>query len=557
MGSRRVPFTAFVGLAFAFTAAAANQAVNDAPRSAPVCSASSGELAVADAQLLAFGDYRGPLASRDSQAQRFFEQGLVFGWGFDVAEAVRSFRAAMRRDPSCALCRWGVAWALGPSINHDMRDVDLPVALDAIAQAKAYAQAGSRERALIDALATRYSGKGVADASYADAMRTLADRYPEDADLAVLAGEARMTAHAYDYWSADGRARAWTHGIIVLLDRALHLAPGHPGAHHYRIHLFEESPQPEQALASAEQLGTLAPTVGHLVHMPSHIFFRLGRYREAMLANQAAVQADRAYLAATGAGSDYAIHNLHFLWASALWSGDGEAALRAADELATAAAKLPSDGGRSGTRQHFLAAPALTRVRLSQWHAPKTTTSSAAADAAAQPYLVGLASFADGMGYAARGNVAAARVELDLLRRSQRQTKAATLTVKNIHQATEVLNVARLLLQSAIASARAANNESVRYARAAVRAEDRLPADDPPVWLVPARHALGAALLSAGSAAQVAEAAAVYRTDLQRHPHNAVALAGLADAERRLRRPLISSAPTSSLSARYRALSFE
>lgn len=562
MRSRYVPFSAFFGLVFVFTTAVASQAAKDAPRTPDVCSAESGELPVADARLLAFGNYRGALASDDGPAQRFFEQGLIFGWGFNFAEAVRSFRAAVRLDPNCALCRWGIAWALGPSINHDMREADVPVALDAIAQGKAYARPGSRERALIDALATRYSMQRGADAdrlasAYASAMRTVANRFPEDAHIAVLAAEAMMNAHAYDYWSAGGRPRAWTPEIVAWLERAFRLAPDHPGAHHYRIHLFEDSPQPERALPSAAKLGTLAPVVGHLVHMPAHIFFRLGRYQDAVLANRAAVQADRDYFAGIGAnpGADagYAIHNLHFLWASALWSGDGQAALRAADELAAAATAMPSDDGGSGTRQHFLAAPALTRVRLGEWDALATQTSFTPAEANAQPYLAGLMQFARGMAAAARGNIASARAELDLLRRSQRLAKTAALTVKNINQAADVLNVARLLLQSAIAGARTASNDATGYARAAVAAEDRLAADDPPVWLVPSRHALGAALLSAGSPAQATEAVAVYRADLRQYPHNAVALNGLAVAERRLRRPLISSA----LSARHVAPSFE
>lgn len=514
MRSRYVPFSALLGLAFAFTASGANETVKNAARAGAICSAAAGELAVADARLFAMGNYRGPLVSGNSQAQRFFDQGLVFGWGFNFAEAVRSFRAAVRLDPDCAMCRWGIAWALGPSINHDMREADVPIALDAIVQAKAHAQPGSRERALIDALATRYSSRRDADALYANAMRTLANRFPADADIAVLAAEALMNAHPYDYWSAGGRARSWTPQIIAWLDRALHLAPDHPGAHHYRIHLFEESQQPEQALASAEKLGALAPMTGHLVHMPSHIYFRLGRYHDAMLANQAAVQADRDYSAAAGASSDYAIHNLHFLWVSALWSADGEVALRAADELAAAAARLPSEDATAGTRQHFSAAPLLTQVRLGRWDALAMPPSL---DTSAQPYLAGLTQFASGMGYSARGNVAAARTQLDLLRRSERLTEAAKLTVKNINQAADVLRVARLLLQSAIAGER---NDAVRYARAAVRAEDRLAADDPPVWVVPARHAL-------------------------------------AVAEQRLRRPQISFPTSSSLSARHMALSFE
>ncbi|HVE89681.1 MAG TPA: hypothetical protein VNA44_08265, partial [Burkholderiaceae bacterium] len=481
----------------------------------------SANLPVANARLLAFGNYRGPLASRNAEAQRFFNQGLVFGWGFNFAESVRSFRAASQLDPACALCRWGIAWALGPSINHDMNPADVPVALDAIVQARVAAAPGSRERALIDALATRYSAQRDSDSlslAYADAMAALAKRYTDDADIAVLAAEAAMNAHAYDYWRADGKPKAWTPPIIAWLDRALSLAPAHPGAHHYRIHLFEDSPQREQALTSAMQLGTLAPMVGHLVHMPSHIFFRVGRYREAVAANEAAVRADREYAAASGTDSEYAIHNLHYLWVSALWSGDDDIAVLAADQLAAAAGA----DAQLGTRQHFLAAPLLTQVRLQRWSLVQNNADSG-------PYLRGLTQFAQGMAHAARGEVAAARMQLQSLQHSARAARNAGLKVKSVHRSSDVLTVADWQLQSAIATASNRQGEAVRFARAAVTAEDRLAADDPPVWPLPSRHMLGDALLRADRAA---EARKVFSADLKRYPQNCVALAGLNQADR-------------------------
>lgn len=508
-----------------------------------VCTADAGSLPVSKARLLAFGNYRGPPASRNAEAQRFFDQGLVFGWGFNFAEAVRSFRAASQLDPQCALCRWGLAWALGPSINHEMNPADVPVVLDAIAQARGLSMPGSRERALIDALAVRYSTRSGADVdrlaiSYAGAMQTLAEQYAGDADIAVLAAEAAMNAHAYDYWRGNGRPQAWTPKIIAWLDRALAVAATHPGAHHYRIHLFEDSPQREQALASAEQLGTLAPMVGHLVHMPSHIFFRLGRYRDAVASNDAAVKADREYAEATGAGSDYAIHNLHYLWVSALWSGDDDTAERAADQLAAAAA-AQAEVQQQGTRQHFLAAPVLTQVRLHRWSSPRH-------DAGDGSYLRGLMQFAQGMAYAARGDVAAARTELESLQRSRQAAQTAGLTIKYINRSSDVLAVARWQLQSAIATARHMHGDAVRFARAAVAAEDRLTADDPPVWPLPARHTLGDALLSAHRAA---EAHKVFSDDLQKYPQNCVALAGLAAAEHAQRSSSRASLDSAQLSA--------
>ncbi|MEP6608262.1 MAG: hypothetical protein ABJA83_06250 [Burkholderiaceae bacterium] len=512
----------------------------DSGRPSAVCQGLSDTLPVDAARLLDFGDYRGAPASPSAQAQRFFDQGLVFGWGFNFAEAVRSFRAAAKLDPACALCRWGIAWALGPSVNHDMDPTSVPVAIDAIVQARTYAAAGSRTRLLIDALAERYSDRADADQdrlarSYAKAMRAVAQNFPNDPDMLVLAAEAAMTAHAYDYWHADGRPKGWTPEVAGWLDRALQLAPTHPGAHHYRIHLFEDSRQPERALASAVQLGALVPIVGHLMHMPSHIFFRIGRYRDALLANRAAVQADRAYGAATGTETDYAVHNLHYLWVSALWADDHATALEVADQLATASAVGETPNALS---QQLMAAPWLTRVRFGQWDAVARQTAPAS-EPGSKPYLQGLMHFASGMADAARGDVKAAATELVWLQRAERAARAAGLTIKTIDEASDALSVARFLLLSAIATARGVHDDAVRYARQAVVAEDRLASGDPPLWVVPARHALAAALLRTGRAG---EAKDVYLADLRRHPKNCAALAGVTASDSKLRSSAVASA---------------
>lgn len=505
-----------------------------------VCLNDAGALPAAQARLLAIGSYKAPRVSADDRAQKFFEQGMVFGLGFNFAEAVRSFRAATLADLDCAMCRWGIAWALGPSVNHDMKREDVPIALDAIVQARAYVpDVTSRERALIEALARRYSDDPKADVDelardYADAMRGLAARYPDDADIAVLAAEAIMNAHPYDYWRPGGSPQPWTPEVVALLDRATRLAPDHPGAHHYRIHLYEASTTPEMALASADRIGALAPAVGHLVHMPSHIYLRLGRYHDAILANRAAVESDRGYLAAVNANptyaADYVPHNVHFLWASALWSGESQAAMQAAEDLARAADRLPPELNRRGTRQHFQAAPWLTLVRFRQWDALFARQLPRASDA---PYLTGLVHFARGMAYAATGDLEAARAQAEGLRVMERRTAEQKLKVKNINPAADLLATARSLLASERALARGARAEAVRHAAAAVAAEDRLELDEPPAWQLPARHALGRALLASGRAL---EAKVVFAADLERHPENAVALSGLAAAERWLDR---------------------
>lgn len=505
---------------------------------AAVCLNDAGALPVAGARLLDTGPYRAPRVSANERAQKLFEQAMVFGWGFNFAEAVRSFRAAALTDLDCGMCRWGIAWALGPSINHDMRPEDVPVAIDAIAQARAYVpDTATRDRELVDALARRYAGAPQADAErlaqdYADAMRRVAARYPDDADIAVLAAEASMNAHPYDYWQDGGGAQPWTSEIIALLDRATRIAPDHPAAHHYRIHLFEASSTPDRALASAERIGILAPAVGHLVHMPSHIFLRVGRYHDAVRANRAAVESDRAYLAAVNANAayaaDYVPHNVHFLWASALWSGESAVALQTADDLARAADRLPRESARRGTRQHFQAAPWLTLVRFRRWDDLLQRPLPTASDA---PYFAGAAHFARGMAYAATGDVGSARAQATALRRMERRARTQGLAVKNINAGADLLGLAHSLLAAEIALARGAPADAVRHAAAAVAAEDRLEPDEPPAWQVPARHALGRALLAAGRAQ---EARAVFGEDLERHPENAVALHGLAAAERRL-----------------------
>jgi tetratricopeptide (TPR) repeat protein len=505
-----------------------------------MCVNEAGALPAAAAPLLPIGSYRGPRVSSNERSQRLFDQGLVFGWGFNFAEAVRSFRAATLADVNCAMCRWGIAWALGPSINHDMAPADLPVARDAIEQARAYApDKTSRERRLVDALALRYRDALKLDdqrraRDYAAAMRRLARALPADADIAVLAAEAMMNAQPYDYWSAGGSApRAWTGEIAALLERALRIAPDHPGAHHYKIHLYEDSAHPDRALASAEKLGALAPSVGHLVHMPSHIYVRVGRYHDAVLANRAAVAADRDYLAAVRANPRYAAgyvaHNIHHLWAAALMSGETSTARTAADELATAArARVDDDPGTQGTLQHFAAAPWLTDVRFRRGDQILARSARAGDD---EPYLAGLEHFARGMAFVGKGEVGPAQKEADALLESERGARQRGLKIKNSNSAAALLAVARRQLAAEIALARGDALAAARHARAAVTAEDSLVPDEPPAWQVPARHVLGRALLARG---QAREARDVYRADLARHPENAVALAGLAVAERQL-----------------------
>jgi tetratricopeptide (TPR) repeat protein len=465
------------------------------------------------------------------QAQKFFDQGLLLTWAFNFAEAVRSFREAVRLDPQCAMCLWGVAYALGPSINHDMDEAAAASAFDAISRAQLLAHhAPPKERALIAALATRYSSNPKAprdslDWAYADAMFVLAAQFPDDPDVLTLAAEAAMDLHPHDYWRRDGKPQPWTPGIVELLERALAKAPGHPGANHYLIHILEYSPTPERGLAAAERLPGLAPNAGHLVHMPAHLYLRLGRYHDAVEANRAAINADGAYLREAGVDPAYAagylLHNYHFLWSAALMAGERDVALEAARALSDGSRTDAVSGPRMATAQHFVVLPLYTHVRFEEWQeilaAPKPVP--------ATPYTLAAWHYARGMAYARTGDLKRARAEAAALEIEARRPELQKLLFKNTNPLAAYAGIAVAQLRAEIAMAAGEPKLAVRYAREAFAREAKLEIDEPPASHQPQRHTLGAALLDAG---RPAEAEAIYRADLVANPENGWALAGLS-----------------------------
>ena len=312
-------------------------------------------------------------AARDASVRRYFDQGVLLVFGFNPEEAARSFEAALALDPACAACWWALAWSLGPSINADMPASAAERVATAIRRARQHAaRATPVQRALIEALAVRHPGAGIVDeAAYAQRMRTLARRYPRDANVAHLAAEALMNLHPYDWWTRAGAPQPWTPEIEALLERAMALQPRHAGAHHYWIHLQEASPHPQRALASADFLRDAVPGSGHLLHMPSHIDMRLGRFGAAIVANQRSIEADLRYLAQVDAQGAYRVgyvaHNHHFLWAAASMAGNPAVALQAA-QAAWPAACGPS-GRDPGTAiaQQYAVLPTFTLVRFGQW----------------------------------------------------------------------------------------------------------------------------------------------------------------------------------------------
>ncbi len=477
--------------------------------------------------------YHPPARTASPLAQRYFEQGMTLAWGFNPAEAARSFAAATRADPKCAACWWALAWAQGPNINADMDAASGAGVAAALARARTHAPSASpRYRALIAALAARHPDAATVDEeAYAAKMRALARQFPRDAEILVLAAEAELNLHPYDWWNADGSPQPWTGATTDLLARALELAPDHPGANHYWIHVMESSREPGRALASADRLRTLVPGSGHLLHMPAHVYMRTGRYADASRANEASIAADRAYEAQVDAQQAYRVgyvaHNHHFLFASAAMEGRSRTAIAAADAAFPAACGPgPRDRG-TGILQHYAVLPLFARVRFGQWRALLEDTLPPDGPEA---YPRAIWHYARGTAYAKTGRLSEARAELARLDAVAADPALQDVKVKNINAAAALVRIAQLTLKADIAAAEGRAADAVALLAEAVAVEDALVYDEPHLWLAPARHALGAALLAAG---RHDDAARVYREDLAHYPANGWSLAGLAEALRR------------------------
>jgi len=483
------------------------------------------------------GDLHFPISTDVPLAQRYFDQGLVLAYGFNHAEAERSFREAARRDPDCAICWWGAALVLGPNINAPMKPNDAARAWSALRTARELAArdgnggAGERERALIEALAARYAetppeDRSGLDRAYADAMREVARRFPGDIDAAVLFAEALMDTMPWDYWQEDGAPKPATEEVLATLDAALARDPDHPGANHLKIHAVERF-YPERGLEAARNLERAVPGAGHLVHMPSHIYLNLGMYHEATAANQRAVASDRDYLVQCHAQGlypvAYASHNLHFLWAAATQEGRSALAIETAERIA---ARLEGEhagelrGETAGSAQHFWITPLYARVRFGRWD-EVVATPEPPADFL---YPRGVWHYARGLAQVRKGRLEEAATHLDQLSAVIAEPALEGVTFWDMNLLTDLLGVARRVLAGELAAARGDFTTAIRELEAGVAAEDALNYDDPPDWHHPVRQVLGAALLAAG---RPAEAERVYREDLERQPHNGWSLYGL------------------------------
>jgi len=477
------------------------------------------------------GRHTWPITTRTPQVQAFFDQGLRLAYGFNHAEARRAFRQAQRLDPSCAMCFWGEAYVLGPNINVPMEPSANAPALAALGRAQALtAHASEKEQALIAALATRYSAdpqveRAALDKAWADALGEVARRFPDDAEIAVLHAEAIMDTQPWDYWTDGGRqAKGRADEIVAELERAMARNPDHPGAIHLYIHAVEASDRPERAEAPADRLAALMPGAGHVVHMPSHIYYRVGRYRDALAANKAAVAVDEVYIDTHRPSGPYPLayypHNLHFLLAAAHAAGDGATALEAAGKLRQAIS--PELASAIPMVQPDMAAPYWANAVFGR---PEAVLALTVPDDA-PTFVKAMWRYARGITFVSQGRVDNAENEIAAIRALEGADDLAKAAGAGI-PGPAVLGIAREVLGGRIAQSNRDLPAAIAAFERAAALQDGLAYMEPPYWYYPVRQSLGAALLAAG---RLAEAEEAFRAALRRAPNNGWALFGLAQA---------------------------
>jgi tetratricopeptide (TPR) repeat protein len=509
-----------------------HDAARDAAAAAPAPAAPTPPPLFAD-----LGSYHRGVSTRSEQAQRYFDQGLRLLFAFNLDEAQSAFTEATRLDPECALCFWGLGMSLGPHVNLPATPERTVAGHRAAEQAAAVATHGTAvEQALIAALGKRYAdpapttpdGQHALDQAYSDAMRAVAARYPEDDDVAALTAEALMDLHPWDYWGATGDAKEGTADVLRLLEGVLQRNPNHPGANHYYIHAVEASSHPERALPSADRLAALMPGQGHMVHMPSHAYARVGRYAEAAEANRKAIAVDDAYHAQRkdqGFYMMYVAHNHQFLWWMALTEGRSQEALEQARAMI---AIMPPDMLKNMQGADIVLGYRLwTLLRIGRYEAALAEP----APPADFPWSVATFHAARAIAYARLGKTAEAGKEAAAM--AQASGGITADAVEGLNPAQLSYSVANGLAQGEIARAEGRHADAEKLLRAAVATEASLRYDEPPDWYTPASNFLGEFLLARGRAA---DAQAAYEDGLRRNPENGWALAGLAKALRAQKR---------------------
>lgn len=477
-----------------------------------------------------FGGYHRRVSTESAEAQRWFDQGFQLLYGFNHDEAIRSFQHAAKLDPNLAMAHWGEAYARGLHINNPQMGQEQSELAYAAAQRalEKIDDASPVEAALIRAVTERYAmpvpeDRSPLDEAYAAAMEKVWERFPNDADVGALFAESLMNLQPWDLWTRQGEPKGRTLEIVATLERVLEINQNHPGANHFYIHAVEASNEPERGVASADRLRTLVPGSGHLVHMPAHIYARVGRWADASDANVQAIAADRAYFAKAPAPDFYAlyfIHNIHFLSWSAMMEGRYETAMAAARELER---DIPQSFLKEWTfiADGFMPVTYHAMIRFGKWE-------DILKEKKPEDYRrlsLALWHYARGIALANTQRVSEARDELEAFE-AVVPTVPEDWVVGN-SAASDVLAVARHMLKGEIAYKAGNADEAFALLRTGVELEDQLNYDEPPDWMQPVRHALGALLMAEG---RNAEAKAVYLEDLKKYPENGWALLGLSHA---------------------------
>ncbi len=526
MNRRILLAAAAVLLCFAFA-----NSVRAEPAASPSSSANKLQASIDSAREPIFdglGNLHHPVTTTTNStlARQFFDQGLTFVYAFNFDEAAGSFEEAAKLDPGMAMAYWGIALALGPNINEP-EDIDRgKIAYAAIVKAKSLEAGASKpERDYIDALAMRYAPDGkMNDAlqhAYANAMREVARQNPNDPDAGTLFAESMMDLHPWGLWTLDGKPVDGTPEIVATLEGVIAKFPNHIGANHYYIHAVEASLDPGRAMPSAQRLGKLAPAAGHIVHMPSHIYFRTGDYEASATANLRAIKADKVYLRERNPKGAYPMmyvaHNIQFLWASYMMEGNSRGALKASRELDGA---VPLATVRQMPMAEFmLPTRYLTEARFSRWDAILKEP----APAADLSYTTAIWHCARGLAFAAKNQPDRAMNE----KKKLDEIIAATPSDRMLgfNSMNRVLSIGSATLAGEIDSAQGHHDDAIKYLKDAVAIQDSLNYEEPPAWYYPVRETLGMELLAAG---KPADAEQVFRDDLKRNPENGWSLNGLS-----------------------------
>ena len=475
-----------------------------------------------------------PVSTTNGEAQQYFNQGMMLAYGFNHAEAARSFYEASRLDSNCAMAFWGYALVLGPNYNAGMEDHHYQRAYKATLKAKSLSQkATAKEAALIEALILRYVAEPPADRkpldiAYANAMKKVYAQYPDDPDIGALYAESLMDLHPWDlYDKKTKKPKARTPELLAILENLMKKNPKHPGAHHFYIHALEASAIPEKAMASARLLDTLVRGSGHLLHMPSHIYINTGDYHLGSLSNIHAVEADSNYTTNCHAQGAYPLayypHNYHFLAATATLEGNAALAWQAAKKMQQLSEedimRLPG----WGTLQHYYTIPYNVAVKFAMWD----TILALPAPAKDLVYPNAIWLYAKGMANSGKNDIEKAEKNLDDLNLLAKDTILQHLTIWDINTTSDIVQIAARVLAAEIAAKKNDLDKSITLLNEAVAIEDNLNYNEPPDWFFSVRHYLGAVLLKAG---KFKEAENVYNKDLEKWRKNGWALTGLYNA---------------------------